>query len=160
MRYADGGGLTVAGRRRREAVRVQAAELFEQNIKPPEVARRLRASLKSAYEPDDARARFEAEVERIHAEEAREVEEARAAAERAAEEARQRVEQASRMRQREETAPPGEWSRGSSCCRDVAGPVVGAPLRAAPSCGPSGEPFAVVRSAASSFSVPWPHWCT
>jgi transposase len=49
MRYADGGGLTPAGRRRRESVRIQAAELFEQNIKPPDVARRLRVSLKSAY---------------------------------------------------------------------------------------------------------------
>lgn len=38
-----------AGRRRRETVRIQAAELFEQNIKPPDVARRLRVSLKSAY---------------------------------------------------------------------------------------------------------------
>ncbi|PWJ02023.1 transposase, partial [Streptomyces sp. NWU49] len=28
---------------------MQAAELFEQKIKPPEVARRLRVSLKSAY---------------------------------------------------------------------------------------------------------------
>ncbi|WP_372412259.1 winged helix-turn-helix domain-containing protein [Streptomyces luteireticuli] len=38
------------GRRRREAVRMQAAELFEQKIKPPEVARRLRVSVKSAYQ--------------------------------------------------------------------------------------------------------------
>ncbi|MFF8908912.1 transposase [Streptomyces olivaceoviridis] len=37
------------GRRRRQSVRMQAAELFEQKIKPPEVARRLRVSLKSAY---------------------------------------------------------------------------------------------------------------
>ncbi|WP_395577406.1 helix-turn-helix domain-containing protein [Streptomyces sp. BK79] len=29
---------------------MQAAELFEQAIKPPEVARRLRVSLKSAYQ--------------------------------------------------------------------------------------------------------------
>ncbi|UYQ65356.1 IS630 family transposase [Streptomyces peucetius] len=50
MRYADGGGLTAAGRQRREAVRLQAAELFEQKIKPPEVARRLRVSRKSAYQ--------------------------------------------------------------------------------------------------------------
>ncbi len=49
MRYADGGGLTAVGRRRRESVRLQAAELFEQEIKPSEVARRLRVSLKSAY---------------------------------------------------------------------------------------------------------------
>ncbi|MFH8224807.1 helix-turn-helix domain-containing protein, partial [Streptomyces sp. NPDC018057] len=40
--------MTVAGCERREAVRAQAAELFEQKIKPPEVARRLRVSRKSA----------------------------------------------------------------------------------------------------------------
>ncbi|MFF8026531.1 transposase [Streptomyces sp. NPDC007896] len=50
MRYADGGGLTPVGRQRRETVRMQAAELFEQDIKPPEVARRLRVSSKSAYQ--------------------------------------------------------------------------------------------------------------
>ncbi|MER5503686.1 MULTISPECIES: winged helix-turn-helix domain-containing protein [unclassified Streptomyces] len=42
--------MTVAGRVRRESVRMQAAELFEQEVKPPEVARRLRVSLKSAYQ--------------------------------------------------------------------------------------------------------------
>nr|WP_307020880.1 winged helix-turn-helix domain-containing protein [Streptomyces canus] len=42
--------MTAAGRRRRESVRMQAAELFEQEIKPPEVARRLRVSPKSAYQ--------------------------------------------------------------------------------------------------------------
>ncbi|MFC3575500.1 winged helix-turn-helix domain-containing protein [Streptomyces yaanensis] len=42
--------MTAAGRQRREAVRMQAAELFEQKIKPPEVARRLRVSRKSAYQ--------------------------------------------------------------------------------------------------------------
>nr|WP_329337494.1 helix-turn-helix domain-containing protein [Streptomyces sp. NBC_01352] len=50
MRYADGGGLTPAGRQHRETVRLQAAKLFEQKIKPPEVARRLRVSPKSAYQ--------------------------------------------------------------------------------------------------------------
>ncbi|MFE0458554.1 winged helix-turn-helix domain-containing protein [Kitasatospora sp. NPDC058965] len=50
MRYADGGGLTTAGRVRRESVRMQAAELFEQGVRPPEVARRLRVSGKSAYQ--------------------------------------------------------------------------------------------------------------
>lgn len=50
MRYADGGGLTAAGRVRRQSVRMQAAELFEQRVKPPEVARRLRVSPKSAYQ--------------------------------------------------------------------------------------------------------------
>lgn len=49
MRYADGGGLTAAGRQRREAVRRQAAKLLEQKIKPLEVAQRLRVSRKSAY---------------------------------------------------------------------------------------------------------------
>ncbi|MGW5680032.1 IS630 family transposase [Streptomyces sp. NPDC003860] len=49
MRYADGGGLSPAGRLRRETVRMQAAELFEQGVGPPEVARRLRVSRKSAY---------------------------------------------------------------------------------------------------------------
>ncbi len=44
------GGLTAEGRQRRESVRIQAAELFEQGVKPPEVARRLRVSRKSAYE--------------------------------------------------------------------------------------------------------------
>ncbi|MGY4967448.1 winged helix-turn-helix domain-containing protein, partial [Streptomyces sp. 900105245] len=50
MRYADGGRLTPAGRRRRESVRMQAAELFEEKVKPSEVARRLRVSVKSAYQ--------------------------------------------------------------------------------------------------------------
>lgn len=49
MRYGDGGGLTAEGRRRRESVRLQAAELFELNTRMSEVARRLRVSLKSAY---------------------------------------------------------------------------------------------------------------
>ncbi|WRZ96307.1 winged helix-turn-helix domain-containing protein [Streptomyces sp. NBC_01007] len=42
--------MTAAGRRRRETIRMQAAELFEQKIKPPEVARQLRVSRKSAYQ--------------------------------------------------------------------------------------------------------------
>lgn len=40
--------MTAAGRLRREAVRTQ--ELFEQEVEPPEVARRLRVSLESAYQ--------------------------------------------------------------------------------------------------------------
>ncbi|MET9839538.1 winged helix-turn-helix domain-containing protein [Streptomyces virginiae] len=48
MRYEDGGGLTAAGRPKREAVRFEAAEMFEQGVRPPEVARRLRVSRKSA----------------------------------------------------------------------------------------------------------------
>ncbi|MCX4410025.1 winged helix-turn-helix domain-containing protein [Streptomyces sp. NBC_01764] len=35
---------------RGEAVRMQAAELFAQQVKPPEVARRLRVSVKSTYQ--------------------------------------------------------------------------------------------------------------
>ncbi|MFG3359866.1 winged helix-turn-helix domain-containing protein [Streptomyces griseofuscus] len=42
--------MTAAGRKRRETVRMQAAELCEQQIKPMEVARRLRVSPKSAYQ--------------------------------------------------------------------------------------------------------------
>ncbi|WP_349239708.1 winged helix-turn-helix domain-containing protein, partial [Streptomyces sp. CC208A] len=49
MRYADGGGLTAAGRAKREVVRFEAAEMFGQGVRPPEVARRLRVSRKSAY---------------------------------------------------------------------------------------------------------------
>jgi transposase len=49
MRYPDGGGLSAAGRARREAVRLQAAELFARGTGPPEVARRLRVSSNSAY---------------------------------------------------------------------------------------------------------------
>jgi transposase len=49
MRYPDGGGLTAADRVRRERVRLQAAELFAGGMSPPEVARRLRVSRKSAY---------------------------------------------------------------------------------------------------------------
>ncbi|WP_443735435.1 IS630 family transposase [Streptomyces flavotricini] len=49
MRYADGGGLTAAGRAKREVVRFEAAEMFGQGLRPPEVARRLRLSRKSAY---------------------------------------------------------------------------------------------------------------
>ena len=48
-RYPDGGGLSAAGRVRREAGRLQAAEWFAQGIEPPEVARRLRVSSNSAY---------------------------------------------------------------------------------------------------------------
>ena len=50
MRYPDGGGLSAAGRARRERVRLQAARLFEQDMKPVQVARCLRVSTKSAYQ--------------------------------------------------------------------------------------------------------------
>ncbi|MFD7582542.1 winged helix-turn-helix domain-containing protein [Kitasatospora sp. NPDC059817] len=49
MRYVDGGGLTAKGRQRREVVRLEAAGLFADGLGPPEVARRLRVSSKSAY---------------------------------------------------------------------------------------------------------------
>jgi putative transposase len=49
MRYADGGGLTAAGRARREAVRLQAAELFAQDMPVPEIAKRLRVSQNAVY---------------------------------------------------------------------------------------------------------------
>jgi transposase len=50
MRYPDGGGLTAAGRARRESVRLHAARLFEQDVGAVQVARRLRVSAKSAYQ--------------------------------------------------------------------------------------------------------------
>ena len=49
MRYADGGGLTQAGRQRREQVRQQAADLFAAGVCALEVAARLEVSTKSAY---------------------------------------------------------------------------------------------------------------
>ena len=49
MRYPDGGGLTAAGRARREQVRLQAAELFAQGVSAAEVAARLRVSQTAAY---------------------------------------------------------------------------------------------------------------
>ena len=50
MRYPDGGGLTAAGRARRENVRLQAAGMFEQDVSAVQVAHRLRVSAKSAYQ--------------------------------------------------------------------------------------------------------------
>jgi transposase len=50
MRYPDGGGLTAAGRVRRESVRLQAAQMYEQDVSPVRVAHRLRVSTKSAYQ--------------------------------------------------------------------------------------------------------------
>jgi transposase len=49
VRYPDGGGLTTEGRARREAVRLQAAELFAQDVPVPEIARRLRVSHNAVY---------------------------------------------------------------------------------------------------------------
>ena len=50
MRYPDGGGLSAEGRARREKLRLQAAQMFEQGMKPVQVARSLRVSTKSAYQ--------------------------------------------------------------------------------------------------------------
>ncbi len=50
MKYPDGGGLTAAGRARREQVRLAAVQLFEQDLKPAQVAHELRVSTKSAYQ--------------------------------------------------------------------------------------------------------------
>ena len=50
MRYSDGGGLSAEGRARREKLRLQAAQMFEQGIKPVRVSGLLRVSTKSAYQ--------------------------------------------------------------------------------------------------------------
>jgi putative transposase len=49
MRYPDGGGLTAEQRAARERVRLQAGEMFAAGIEPPQVAKELRVSRKSAY---------------------------------------------------------------------------------------------------------------
>jgi Homeodomain-like domain len=49
MRYPDGGGLTPAARARRELVRLEAAGLFAAGVRPPQAAKQLRVSRKSAY---------------------------------------------------------------------------------------------------------------
>jgi transposase len=48
MRYSDGGGLSERGRERRELVRMRAAQMFEQGVRPCQVAGVLRVSVKSA----------------------------------------------------------------------------------------------------------------
>ncbi|MEU1443371.1 helix-turn-helix domain-containing protein [Streptomyces mirabilis] len=47
MRYPDEGGLTAEQRKRREEVCMRAADLFEEDVKVPCVARELRVSEKS-----------------------------------------------------------------------------------------------------------------
>jgi putative transposase len=47
MRYADGGGVNAKQRAVREAVRLQAAEMFAERLDTGEIARRLRVSRKS-----------------------------------------------------------------------------------------------------------------
>jgi transposase len=49
MRYADGGGLSERGRAKREAVRLQAAQWFAQDVPVVEIARRLRVSTNAVY---------------------------------------------------------------------------------------------------------------
>ena len=50
MRYPDGGGLSARGRVQRERVRLEAARLCEQGVRPVQVAQRLRVSTKSVYQ--------------------------------------------------------------------------------------------------------------
>jgi transposase len=50
MRYPDGGGLTAEQRKRREEVRMPAADLFEEHAKVPRIARELRVSEKSVHQ--------------------------------------------------------------------------------------------------------------
>jgi transposase len=47
MRYAQGGGLTAGDRDRREQVRMQAVEMFEQRVPAAEIAARLRVTARS-----------------------------------------------------------------------------------------------------------------
>ena len=47
MRYAQGGGLTAEGRRRREQVRLEAAHRFEQQVPAVVIAAELRVSERS-----------------------------------------------------------------------------------------------------------------
>jgi transposase len=47
MRYAQGGGLTAEGRRRRELVRLAAVEKFEHRVPSPQIAAELRVSERS-----------------------------------------------------------------------------------------------------------------
>lgn len=49
MRYAQGGGVDAKGRVQREAVRMQAAEMFTAEVSPEEIAKRLRVSERSVY---------------------------------------------------------------------------------------------------------------
>jgi transposase len=47
MRYAQGGGLTAEGRRRREQVRLAAVERLEQRVPATDIAAKLRATQRS-----------------------------------------------------------------------------------------------------------------
>jgi putative transposase len=50
MRYPDGGGLTAQGRSRRERVRLQAAQMFAQDMAAGQIAGLLRVSTKPVYQ--------------------------------------------------------------------------------------------------------------
>jgi putative transposase len=50
MRYADGGGLTAQGRSRREKIRLEAAQMFAQDMGAGQIAGLLRVSTKSVYQ--------------------------------------------------------------------------------------------------------------
>jgi len=50
VRYADSGGLSVAGRAKREQVRMRAARMFAVDVPATQVAARLRVSTKSVYQ--------------------------------------------------------------------------------------------------------------
>lgn len=49
MRYPDGGGLSVQGGAKREAVRMRAVEWFAQQVPVAEIAARLRVSVNAVY---------------------------------------------------------------------------------------------------------------
>jgi transposase len=48
-RYPDGGGLTAEGRAGREAVRLQAADLFARDVPVAQIARQLQVSRNAVY---------------------------------------------------------------------------------------------------------------
>jgi transposase len=50
MRYPDTGGLSAAGRAKRETVRLQAAHLFAEDTRATQIAAELRVSTKSVYQ--------------------------------------------------------------------------------------------------------------
>jgi transposase len=50
MRYPDGGGLTARARSCREQVRLEAAQMFAQDVDARQIARSLRVSTKSVYQ--------------------------------------------------------------------------------------------------------------
>ena len=50
MRYPDSGGVSAQGRVRREMVRLQAVQMFQQEVRPVQVAQWLRVSMMLAYQ--------------------------------------------------------------------------------------------------------------